>query len=130
MMDDDVLVRSSANVQAIFQQLEDSRFAAANIELMPDNSIVGHIYQQAGIIHARYASGTFLGIRLHEITHFFLNKYNEDWIWLSLENSGREVPHPVAVDQMRFNPFYDLDERVTFQEEGEILWDGVSNLSS
>lgn len=130
MMDDDVGVRSPANVEAIFQQLGKSRFAAADIELMPDHSIVGHIYREAGIIHAQYASGTFLGIRLHQISHFFLNKYNEDWIWLSLENAGREVPHPTAVDQLPFDPFYDLDQRVTFQEEGEILWDGLSNLSS
>lgn len=125
MMDDDVVVDDIFLIENIFGRLNKERFVGSNINNMPDDSVVGHIYRSGGIVQTRYVSGTFLGINLREVGHFFVNIYNEDWIWLFLENNGKKVKIEGNVDQLLFDPFDNGIQKSMFQEFGEICWEGV-----
>jgi hypothetical protein len=130
MMDDDVDLEGSPVATDVLRLLDANRFVGAKIEQMPDDSIVGHIHRGAHVVQKRYASGTFLGLQIDRPpVNFFVNHYNEDWIWLFLENYGRPVFSPVSVKQLVFNPFVNWKDKVLFQEYGEILWEGVTAAS-
>lgn len=124
LMDDDVLIEPPL-LEKIFRALSSIPFVGVEIRLMPDDSIVGHIYRAGGDILPQYVSGTFLGIDLEKVRHYFLNVYNEDWIWLFLENNGGEVTKIGSVKQLKYDPFRDWESRIYFQEIGEILWNGL-----
>lgn len=129
-MDDDIILPSSKFLNDIFRALSKERLISATIAGMPDDSIVGHIYREAGRILHNYTSGTFLGINLDSINHYFMNIYNEDWIWLMLENNSKPVETMGCVCQLPYDPLEDWENKIIFQEHGEILMEGVlhSNL--
>lgn len=125
-MDDDVIIHKPADIRITFDGLRYSSFVGANIDLMPDDSVLGHVYRVGNrTLEPRYISGTYLGFNTNRIRHFFINKYNEDWIWLFLENGVEDIKTKITVDQMKFDSFLDWETKVVFQEEGEILWEGV-----
>lgn len=127
--DDDILVPDSRAVDSIFENLQFHRHIGTDIELMPDDSVVGHIYRDGGVLQPRYVSGTFLGVNLEApINNYYLNIYNEDWIWLHLENTGNPVFKVGKVDQLIFSPFDNGENRAISQEFGEICWEGVMGL--
>lgn len=123
--DDDVIVDRNTLLQ-VGMQLQFRPFVGAQISGMPDHSIIGHLYRQAGrIIQPQYTSGTFLGVDCTAVNLPFPNCYNEDWIWLCLENQGRHIEQTFSVEQLYYDPFSDWKEKIFFQEEGEILWEGI-----
>lgn len=124
LMDDDVLVEPPL-LGKVFRALSSIPFVGVEITLMADHSIVGHIYRAGGDILPQYVSGTFLGIDLEKVRHYFINVYNEDWIWLFLENNGEKVAKIGSVKQLKYDPFRGWKSRIYFQEIGEILWDGL-----
>ena len=126
LCDDDVLV-DRITLLRVGRDLESGGgFVGAQITGMLDDSIVGHLYRQAGrIVEPQYTSGTFLGVDSSAVSLPFANFYNEDWIWLCIENQGHNVEQTYCVEQLYYDPFFDWKERVFFQEEGEILWEGV-----
>lgn len=129
--DDDVLIPDIRSIDAIFDNLEWHNHIGVDIENMPDDSVVGHIYRAGHLLQARYVSGTFLGVDLTKpVNNFYLNIYNEDWIWLYLENRGNPVFKVGKVGQMRFDPFQNGVEKALFQEFGEICWEGVLGLDT
>lgn len=123
-MDDDVIVDTKL-LRTIFEGLSRVPFLGVQITGMPDHSIVGHIYRAGAHTLPQYVSGTFLGIDLQKVTHYFLNIYNEDWIWLFLENNGKMVDKIGSVKQLTYDPFKGWISKIYFQEFGEILWDGL-----
>lgn len=123
-MDDDVICDHRI-IDDIITNLEIYPFVGSEITNMPDHSIIGHIYRACGNLLPQYVSGTFLGIDLSKIAHYFLNEYNEDWIWLFLENNGQYIHKIGQVKQLKFNPLQDWKSKILFQEVGEILWDGL-----
>lgn len=128
-MDDDVIVKPLL-LEQVFKALSKIPFVGVQITLMSDHSVVGHIYREGGDILPQYVSGTFLGIDLKKVKHYFLNTYNEDWIWLFLENNGMKVPKISSVKQLKYDPFKNWESKIYFQEMGEILWDGLFYHSS
>jgi hypothetical protein len=123
--DDDVIVDRSTLLQ-IGKQLQLRSFVGTQIVGMPDHSIVGHLYKHARrIIQPQYTSGTFLGVDSAAVSLPLPNFYNEDWIWLCLENRGCPVEQINSLEQLYYDPFSKWKEKVFFQEEGEILWEGV-----
>lgn len=123
-MDDDVIVKPQL-LESVFDTLSKVPFVGTKITLMPDDSVIGHIYRAGGKLLPQYVSGTFLGINLQSVRHYFLNIYNEDWIWLFLENNGKNVNTISFVKQLRYDPFKDWKSKIFFQEFGEIVWDGL-----
>ncbi len=124
LMDDDVIVDHEL-LDTVFRSLSCYPFVGVEITLMPDHSVVGHLYRIAGKLLPQYVSGTLLGINLNRVTHYFLNIYNEDWIWLFLENNGEMVPKVGSVKQLKYKPFEEWESKIVFQEFGEIVWDGL-----
>lgn len=123
-MDDDV-VCNNETIDNVFIKLSECSFVGATIFGMPDHSIVGHIYRACGSLLPQYVSSTFIGIDLYKVKQYFINKYNEDWIWLFLENYGQDVPKIGSVTQLTFDPFVNWKSKIEFQEFGEILWNGL-----
>jgi glycosyltransferase involved in cell wall biosynthesis len=126
-MDDDIIITHPNQLKSLMNALLTAPFIGAEIDLMPDYSTLGHIYKIGGSSLPGYTSGGFLGINLTTLNHFFLNSYNEDWIWLFLQNEGRSVDKVGAVNQLIFNPFHQWETTASFQEFGEVLWKGVLN---
>ena|SRR2546426_6112572 len=123
--DDDVLVERCALLQ-VGRELQSRSFVGVKISGMPDDSIVGHLYRQAGkVIEPQYTSGTFLGVDSTAVSSPLPNFYNEDWIWLCFENQAVNLEQIDSVEQLNYDPFFDWKEKVFFQEEGEILWEGM-----
>jgi hypothetical protein len=125
MVDDDILFRSSETPCVLLEGTQRYPFVGALITGMPDHSVVGHLCRASGFLLSQYTSATCLALRLDAVNHYFMNIYNEDWIWLCHENEGRRVPQVAVVEQLAYDPFVDLDRRVRFQEPGEVLWEGV-----
>jgi hypothetical protein len=125
MMDDDIILKAPNDIDKIFHCIKDFQYAGARINRMPDDSIVGHTYRAGGEIQKRYVSASFLAFDMDKISNYFLNVYNEDWIWLFLETDGKEVETVVDVFHMTYNPFENAERKALFQEKGEILWEGT-----
>lgn len=124
--DDDVLTSPQVVAQVLQTCSRRQPFVGAHIEGMPDHSIVGHLYR-AGfrLLQPQYVSGTFLAVYLDAVSNYYMNRYNEDWIWLCHETHGAGVDQVVRVAQMPYDPFLHWGNRLRFQEEGEILWEGT-----
>ena len=125
MVDDDIQLSGTLDFESAIDGLDLFDYVGAYIEGMPDHSIVGYLARSAGFHQDCYVSGSFLGIRTSEVSNYFLNKYNEDWIWLLLENEGEKPPQLGSVDQLKYNPFEQPLEVANEQEFGEILLNGV-----
>ena len=127
MMDNDILIRGSSDIMKMFEYAGIFEYVGSRIETMRDDSVLGHLYWVGNEVLDNYVSGSFLAFKLDfkfEV-NYFLNTYNEDWIWLFLELDGREVNVATIVDQMPYEPFENAKQKAIFQEEGEILWEGT-----
>ena len=125
LLDDDIRFYKPSDAGLLFTGLENNSFVGANITGMPDNSIVGYLFDAARVERSSYTSGSCLAVRTVDVRHHFLNDYNEDWIWLLLEMNGNTVPQVVSVEQLLYDPFSEIERRPIFQEFGEILWEGL-----
>lgn len=124
-LDDDLLFLDDRQIKQQFSLLDTFDFVGATISGMPDNSIVGHMASALGISGEYTLSGGCLAFRLASADHFFLNNYNEDWIWLYLSRQGCRMTEHGVVLQESFDPFCDFEEKVLFQEFGELVVDGL-----
>jgi len=124
-MDDDIEVRSMHIVNELFELLKSYQFVGANIAGLVDDSVLGHIATDLNIFNERMLSGGFMAFRPSTINQFFLNYYNEDWIWLFLQLVGRQPRQEGEVFQAFSNPLDNYRDKVLFQEFGEILLDGI-----
>jgi hypothetical protein len=125
ILDDDIILKNISDLEYISDLLDKNSFVASSILGMPDDSIVGHLFRDNGLIQFQYHSCSCLGIKLPNVTNFFLNEYNEDWIWLFLENFGIRCSSSFEVFQIEYNPYDRISSMLLFQEKGEILWEGV-----
>lgn len=130
MVDDDIQLTGTLDLRSTIHSLDLFDYVGAYIEGMPDHSVVGYLARSAGFHPDCYVSGSFLGIRISEVNNYFLNKYNEDWIWLLLENDGARPPQLGSVQQLKYNPFERALEEAGEQEFGEILLNGVFEAES
>ena len=115
-------------IDTLFQSLDDYNFVGANIKGLVDDSVLGHIATDIGVVNEKMLSGGFMLFNPHRIGHFFLNNYNEDWIWLFLHLNGNKFLQEGEVYQKLSNPLFDYKAKVMFQEFGEIALDGVLDL--
>ncbi len=126
--DDDIRIADLKLIEELFEAIESYKFVGANILGLVDDSILGHIATDLGIFNERMLSGGFLVFNPNTIEYFFLNNYNEDWIWLFLQLQGDEYLQLGEVFQELTDPFANYKSKVIFQEFGEIALDGVLDL--
>lgn len=127
-MDDDIQVPNLRLIDDLFLSLKDFKFAGANITGLVDDSALGHIATDLGIFNERMLSGGFMAFNPDTITDFFLNNYNEDWIWLFLQLKSKEYLQMGEVLQDFSNPLTNYQRNIIFQEYGEIALDGILDL--
>lgn len=127
-MDDDIQVMNSDLISKLFYSLEEYTFAGANIEGLVDDSALGHIATDLEIINERMLSGGFMVFNPEKIDQFFLNNYNEDWIWLFLQLKNKEYLQIGKVLQELNDPLLNYKTKILFQEFGEIALDGILDL--
>ena len=128
-MDDDIIIKDCNIIQKMMRLLDKADFVGAKIGRMPDDSVVGHIMRELGMSPYEFLSGGFLAFNLNSVSEYFLNYYNEDWIWLFLHKSKAKLVEHGEVYQLPFNPFENGVERALEQEFGEILVEGVKEAS-
>jgi hypothetical protein len=127
-MDDDIQVPDLKLIDDLFQSIKDFHFVGANITGLVDDSVLGHIATDLGIFNERMLSGGFMVFNPNIIDQYFLNNYNEDWIWLFLQLQGKKYLQAGDVFQELSNPLANFQNKLIFQEHGEIALDGVLNL--
>lgn len=126
--DDDIQVPNLNLISLLFQSLNEFKFAGANIEGLEDDSALGHIATGVEVINERMLSGGFMVYNPKKIDHFFLNNYNEDWIWLFLQLKNDKHIQTGAVFQALSDPLANYKDKIIFQEFGEIALDGILDL--
>lgn len=127
-MDDDIVVPSLDILYGLFESLKRYHCVGAHISGLVDDSILGHIATDVGIFNERMLSGGFMMFNPFHAEHYFLNNYNEDWIWLFLQLNGKEYLQTGEVFQTKSDPLDNYEGKILFQEFGEILLDGILDL--
>ena len=126
-LDHDILVNSPSDITNIFLFLDDMDFAGSKIVGMPDDSILGHVATKLGICFKRMCSGGCLAFRTKKVDHYFLNVYNEDWIWLYLHSLNSRQEEFGEAWQAPCDVFENYENKILFQEIGEITVDGIAD---
>ncbi len=126
--DDDIQVSDKNLIEELFQLIGPYPFVGANILGLVDDSVLGYIATEKGIMNERMLSGGFMIFNPNKIDHFFLNNYNEDWIWLFLQLKNKEYLQTGEVFQEIVDPYLNYKHKVIFQEFGEIALDGILDL--
>lgn len=126
--DDDIEVQDPNLIEELFQEINEYKFVGANIGGLVDDSVLGHIATDIGISNERMLSGGFMAFNPNTIDHFFLNNYNEDWIWLFLQLKGKKYLQTGEVSQEWTDPLANYKSKVMFQEFGETALDGILDL--
>jgi len=126
--DDDIEVPNLKLIEELFQSIDNYQFAGASILGLVDDSVLGHIATDIGIMNERMLSGGFMVFNPNIIDNFFLNNYNEDWIWLFLQLKEKYYLQTGEVFQELTNPLTNYKSKVMFQEFGEIALDGILDL--
>lgn len=127
-MDDDIQVQNLKLIDDLFQSIKGFQFVGANIKGLVDDSALGHIATDLGIFNERMLSGGFMVFNPNSIDQYFLNNYNEDWIWLFLQLKRKKYFQTGEVFQELTNPLANYQNKIIFQEYGEIALDGILDL--
>jgi hypothetical protein len=127
-MDDDIEVQSISIIDELFILLNQYKFVGANICQMTDHSIIEYIAIDLGINNENMLSGGFMFFNPQIIDHYFLNIYNEDWLWLYFQLKNERYLQTGNVFQSVSNPFLQYEQRIIFQEFGEVVIDGLLDL--
>jgi hypothetical protein len=127
-MDDDIQISSLDIVEVLFESLEHYKFTGAHIAGLIDDSVLGHIATDLDIHNERMLSGCFIAFNPNRISDYFLNIYNEDWIWLFLQLKGENYLQTEEVLQELKNPLEEFKHKIIFQEFGEVALDGILDL--
>lgn len=123
--DDDITVDSVEIIDSTFSKLDEVDFFGRHITGKRDNSIVGHIAEELGHETSRMISGGFMAFLLKNVKYYFLNVYNEDWIWLYLHLMHFSYELSGEATQEYSDILPKDSEVIQFQEVGEILLDGI-----
>lgn len=126
--DDDIQVPQVNIIEELFANLNTYKFTGANIEGLVDDSALGHIATSVQVTNQRMLSGGFMAFSPVKIDQFFLNNYNEDWIWLFLQLKNDKHLQTGEVFQVLSDPLANYKDKIIFQEFGEIALDGILDL--
>ena len=124
-MDDDITIPNPKLPAQIFEKLDKYNFVGSKVVGMLDDSVSGHIVRKLNLEPEEYYSGGFIAFRVEDVKEYFINQYNEDWIWMYLHNFSLNFHHFGEVKQQPFDPFTNGNAKVIAQEFGELMVDGV-----
>lgn len=124
-MDDDINVPNLDIIHSTLQNLDRYKLCGVEITGLVDDSIAGHIATGLDVHNIRTLSGGFMAFRPNESDNYFLNCYNEDWIWIFMESQQHEEYMEGAVLQELSDPMRNWENKIQFQEFGEIALDGL-----
>jgi hypothetical protein len=124
-MDDDIEIPNLLLIDELFSLLQKYYFTGAHIAGLVDDSVLGHVATDLDIFNERMLSGGFMAFNPNNVAHYFLNNYNEDWIWLFLQNKVKNYFQTGEVMQALSDPLDNYAVKIMFQEFGEIALDGV-----
>lgn len=126
-VDDDIREIDEKKVEEGFSVLTEDSFVSCTLKGVEDNSIVGHIAKQVGVIDEgeKMLSGGFLFLSSASISQRFFNIYNEDWILQLLEKKKKQIILPFTVlHNADMDVIWTLDQSI-FQELGELVVVGL-----
>jgi hypothetical protein len=129
LLDDDITIDNLEFLNKIFSSLDHHDVVGSQIIGMPDDSILGHIASKVKIEHKRLYSGGCLACKVSNVNEHFINVYNEDWIWQYIYLPHRTHTLVGQVHHKMFDPFDGWQQKMLFQETGELLVDGLENAS-
>lgn len=126
-LDDDIIFEDPYLVYELFKYLDKYLFVGAKVLGMLDTSIIGHVSLEMGFKEYHYGmlSGGCLAFKPQQITIPFTNIYNEDWIWMILQNNNDNCLEYGSVIQSQFDPYKKFKSKILFQEFGEMVFDGL-----
>lgn len=126
-IDDDISGINETILDNGFLTLTKNCFVSCVLKGLEDDSIVGHIAKEVGVIdnELRMLSGGFLFLTPSAISHRFLNIYNEDWIIQLLENDKSRITLPYVVWHNIAQKVQWTTEQLLFQELGELVVAGL-----
>jgi hypothetical protein len=124
-LDDDIIVENSSLIRKTFDLLNHYDFAGAKIVGMIDDSVVGHIARELKLQPEEYFSGGFLAFKTSLVSEYFMNIYNEDWLWMYLHGPKYKAIRYGNAKQLFFDNFKDAIKKAKKQETGELLVDGT-----
>ncbi len=123
-IDDDIIINDISLISQTFSLLDTHSFVGSEIIVLEDHSVVGHIAQRFGLPKKEMISGGFMFFKPSEIRYWFLNIYNEDWIWILTHLKNSDFLIKDTVKQNYQDPFAKGKIEIAFQEFGEIIMDG------
>jgi hypothetical protein len=127
-MDDDIIVEDEELISETFSLLDKYDFVGAKIIGMLDDSVVGYIVRELNQPPEEYLSGGFIAFKPHLISEYFLNLYNEDWIWLYFHQVNNSLYQYGEVKQLSYNNFKNARKKAKSQEIGEVIIDGIREI--
>ncbi len=125
-LDDDIRGLSASKLKQTSAQLDRHAIAGFLVENFPDNSAVCHANRLAGNEQANFISGSSLGVNAAMVRSFFLNVYNEDWLFCHDAIRDRSIVLMGDVRQLPYDPF--SRKRAASEEFGDVLAEGLNYL--
>ena len=125
-LDDDIRGLSAKRLAQAGAQLDRHTIAGFLANDYPDNSVVCHANRLAGNEQTNFISGSSLGANATTVRSFFLNVYNEDWLFCHDAIQKRSIVLMGDVRQLPYNPFN--PERAVSEEFGDVLAEGLNYL--
>jgi hypothetical protein len=124
-MDDDIRDVASADLYSTVAMLGHYRSAGMRVTDFPDNSVVCHAHRETGGSQDIFVSGSVLAVSSFEVTGFFPEVYNEDWLFFYDDaRSSRLGWSGQNATQLHYDPF-DQPRRAERQEFGDVLAEGL-----
>jgi hypothetical protein len=126
-IDDDISGVYEKIIEDGFSTLTKNCFVSCILKGVEDDSIVGHIAKEVGIVDdgPKMLSGGFLFLTPSSISHRFYNIYNEDWIMQLLEKEKERIILPYDIWHHVDQKVKWTSEQVIFQEPGELVVEGL-----
>jgi hypothetical protein len=127
-LDDDIRDISYPDLSVTVSMLEKFHSAGMQVVEFPDNSIVCHAHRETGAFQDVFVTGSALAVHAANVTGFFPDVYNEDWLFFYRDASlGKLGASGLPATQLVYDPFKD-SARAEWQEFGDVLAEGLYGL--
>jgi len=125
-MDDDIIVHDRTLPDRAFKLLDHHLVVGAHITGLTDNSITGHIASAFSISTAVMVSGGFMAFKPDDVQFYFMNIYNEDWIWQFINGFASDLSWAGEAEHIDADKWSNGVSKACFQEFGELALDCAS----
>jgi hypothetical protein len=124
-MDDDIIVNGKKLIHKLLSLLDTYDFVGSKITGMIDDSVTGYIVRELQYTVEEYYSGGFIAFNPSAVEEFFINLYNEDWIWMYFNELKYSACLFGTVRQIPYDNFKNAAKKAINQEIGEVIIDGI-----